>query len=944
MTFKPLLAAGAAALAIATSAPALAQDAPPVALTAPEIEYTTWKLDNGLTVYALPDTGTATVFTSMWYDVGSKNDPEGRSGFAHMFEHILSRKTENMPYNLIYSLTADVGGTRNATTNSDRTNYYEQVPAEYLETMLWTHKERMALPVVDEQVFESERGVVKEEFRQRVAAQPYGPFGSLVIPENVYDVLPQRRPTIGSIEQLDSAELGDARAFHQAYYGPDTATLIVAGNFDMANLRSLVDKYFAAIPRRANPVSTDIDVRETIPTAPRVVNATAPNTPLPLVGSMWKAPPAMDPDAAALNMLDSILGSGQSNRLQDALVRSGKAVDKVQIFNRTQEGGVFTTAAVVSPTGDVTGVKAIIDAELAKIRADGVTEAELSEAKNEYFSSYLAGQQTARGRAESLGRGLFLSDGDPKATDKFVQMTAAVTTADIKRVANSWLKPEARIDLNYVNGPDDPSSWANPTPMPTFKTLAPATGAPRVVKEEGEREAIPGPGTVPVVQKVAFSQRTLGNGLDVIAAKTGDVPFVTMTAVFPGGTITEDRRIAGVSALAASLADQGTATMDSRQLAAAFESLGANLSVAPTDEGTLVTVSAPSATIERAAMLMNTVVTGATYPADQVELQRARLLENIKVLRTNPGALAGVVSGPILYGDAPYGIASNETTVAAITPADLVAYREKWWRPDTASVIVSGGMTPEASTALVEKVFGVWRATGAAPTMPAARAGKPSGSRTIVVNLPDAGQAAVVAAVRAPARASDDYFPLSVANAILGGGSSGRLFEDIRTKRSLSYGAYSSQPARVDEGYLTASSQTKNETADEVAAILLSEFDRLSAEAYAEDLVEARRRALVGGNERALETSTGFNGLVAGALLQGRDPGDVLRYREYLDEVTPAQALASAKKYVGSENATLIVVGDASQFLDDLKKIRPDVTVLEAADVDFADPLGTIGE
>ena len=260
---KSALAVGAAALAFAT--PAFAQDAAPdlePGLSAPEIEFTQWTLDNGLRVIAIPDDGTATVTTSLWYEVGSKHDPEGRSGFAHLFEHILSRKTENMPYNMIYGLTADVGGTRNASTGSDRTNYYETVPAEYLETMLWTHRERMFKPVIDQQVFDSERGVVKEELRQRVLAPPYGRLQRFVIAENAYDVLPQRRPGIGSIEELDSATLDDARAFHQAFYGPDTATLIVAGNFDMANLRALVGEYFGDIPRRADPVDLTITARE----------------------------------------------------------------------------------------------------------------------------------------------------------------------------------------------------------------------------------------------------------------------------------------------------------------------------------------------------------------------------------------------------------------------------------------------------------------------------------------------------------------------------------------------------------------------------------------------------------------------------------------------------------------------------------------------------------
>ncbi len=349
--YRSFLAAGAAFTALVSVMPAVAADAAPAAISAPEIQFTEWTLDNGLRVIALPDPTTASVTTSVWYEVGSKNDPEGRSGFAHLFEHILSRKTENMPYNMVNRLTEDVGGTRNASTGDDRTNYYETVPAEYLETMLWTHAERMARPVVDEEVFEKERSIVKEELRQRILAPPYGRI-RLVLAENGFDVLPERRPGIGNIDELNSATLADARAFHQAYYGPDTATLIVAGNFDTAKLKALVDNYFADIPRRANPIPVAIAGKEPPRTSPRTVVATAPNVPLPVVGSLWKVPAVDHPDSAALEVLDAVMSAGDNSRLYEALVRTGKAVQVSESVNSGEDGGYLATFAILNPTAD----------------------------------------------------------------------------------------------------------------------------------------------------------------------------------------------------------------------------------------------------------------------------------------------------------------------------------------------------------------------------------------------------------------------------------------------------------------------------------------------------------------------------------------------------------------------------------------------------------------
>jgi zinc protease len=259
-----LLTMAAAGAMIAAAAPvgAQGQGASAPRLSVPPIAYKSRKLANGLTVYTLRDTSTPNVSVSVWYEVGAKHDPAGRSGFAHLFEHILSRKTVNMPYNMINRLTEDVGGIRNASTSWDRTNYYETVPARYLETMLWTHAERMARPVVDADVFEKERNVVKEELRQRVLAPPYGRLFSFVTIENAWDRMPHRRPTIGSIADLDAAKLEDARAFHEAYYGPDTASIIVAGNFDEAQLGAWIDRYFGAIrpaPRRFPLTITERD-------------------------------------------------------------------------------------------------------------------------------------------------------------------------------------------------------------------------------------------------------------------------------------------------------------------------------------------------------------------------------------------------------------------------------------------------------------------------------------------------------------------------------------------------------------------------------------------------------------------------------------------------------------------------------------------------------------
>ncbi|WP_298335051.1 pitrilysin family protein [uncultured Erythrobacter sp.] len=934
----------AVALAFAISTPAVAEEAEVQSqassplLSAPPIEYTMWTLDNGLRVIAVPDDTTSTVTTSLWYEIGSKHDPDGRSGFSHLFEHISSRKTENMPYNLIYSLTADIGGTRNASNWVDRTNYFEQVPAAYLETMLWTHRERMANLVVDKEVFESERGVVKEELRQRVLAPPYGRLQRFVLPENAYDVLPHRRAGIGSIEDLDASSFEDALAFYEAYYGPDTAALIVAGNFQTGDLRGLVDIYFADIPRRKNPIATTIAEYEPELAAPRIVEATGPNVPLPVIGGVWKAQPITHEDAPAIRVLATIISGGENNRLADALIRTGLAVQASGSAPMFREAGHINIYALARPDQLVAAGEAL-DAELARLATEPVTESELTEAKNEIVAASLRRRETARGRAFELGEALMAS-GDPDFADTGLAQITKVTAEDVRKVAARYLDPARRVTIRYRNGPEDASSYANPVPLPDFGTLDPATSPVRSVRPEAERELPPGPLESPTVAAPKLVETTLSNGIPVVAAQTGAVPLVTVSMVMPGGSKTDPEGHEGIAELAASLAASGFHENDAQSIAARFENLGATFEGNADSDGTTFSLTAPSTSLGAAGALAAQIIKGALYPDEEFLRERDRRIETLRVTMTDPSSVSRRAARTALYGDAPYGNLPDGTpeSLANINRSDLLYHRQRFFHPDRMQIVISGGMATDKAIAVAEAMFGDWTTPSSVGRIVEEAAGEALSPRTIVVNMPGAGQASVFAALRAPARGSSDFDALQLANSVLGGGSSGRLFEEIRTKRSLSYGAYSRIQGRKDGSVLTASAQTRNENAAEVARIMLGEIAKLNEEELREDLLARRRMFLEGSYGRVLERSTGFNAIVSGLLLHELPATDAGRMSERLAGIDVSAANAAARSVIDPELATLVVVGEADFFLDDLRKLHDDIEVISLDELDLSSP------
>lgn len=913
------------------------------ALTPPPLKFTHRTLANGLNVYAMPDATAGTVTIQVWYDVGGKDDPEGRSGFAHLFEHILSRKTVNIPYGQISTLVENAGGTRNASTGQDTTNYYETVPPQYLETMLWTHAERMARPVVDPDVFERERSIVKEELRQRVYAPPYGRFGVFVIGDNEYDQSIYRRGVIGSIEQLDSATVDDARAFHEAYYRPATATLIVSGNFDPAQLDRWVDQYFAGIENPARPVPRFERPVAPPRTTPRLVEAYAPNVPLPAIAAIYPGVKASSPDAAPLQVLERVLAGGANSRLHQALVYRQELASSVSVgLDAMEEDGSFSAIATLAQGKTIADAEAALNAELAKVRDEPISAAELAEAKTEILSSALRRRETADGRAFLLGSAI-IDEHDPTAPDRNLAAVQAVTIADVQRVARKYLDENARVSVRYQDEGQRPQgvaedSWKNPAPMPTFLTVPPAVLPPNELLPEGQRTPPPAPGPARPMVAPRVAERTLPNGLRVIVAKSTDLPIMNAQLVLGGGAAGDPASRPGLASMTANLATQGAGGRTAPEIARTLEQLGASINGGAGADATVLGLGAPIASAEAAGAVLADVVQRPDFAPAEVERSRTQAVNRLRVNLRQPGPLAAQVMDRIAFGDAAYGAPGGGTVASlqALTRDELAANHARWWRPDNAALIITGGMTAEQGFAFAEKTLGGWtKPAGPVPTVTGRAGTEVPPPRVVVVDLPGSGQAAVTAAVRAPKRSDPAYYPLAVANAVIGGGQNGHLFQEVRAKRGLSYGAYSSLNAMVDGGLLSASTQTKNESAVEVVDLVLAELDRLVNAPVSEQDTVDRETFLTGGFSRSIETTGGLGGFLAQAVIQGLPLDESTAYAAKIEATTPESLQAAARATLGSDRAYVVVVGDSRMFIDGLRAKHPDLTLIPAASLDL---------
>jgi zinc protease len=932
------LAAAGAGTAFAAPPKASAPKTPASRAEVPPIPFKTHRLANGLLVLSSLDRTTPNVTVQVWYGVGSKNDPMGRSGFAHLFEHLMFKATKDLPAESFDRLTEDVGGMNNASTYDDFTNYFEVVPANHLERLLWAESERMSSLVIDPANFKSERDVVKEELRQRVLASPYGRLFTLYVPEATYRVHPYHRPGIGSIEQLDAATLDDVRAFHQTYYRPDNAALIVVGNFDPAKLDAWVAKYFGGLkdPKLALPRVTAVEPPRT---GPGVFNGYGPNVPLPALAITWLGPKASDPDAPALKVLDAVLSGGKSSRLYDSLVYEKRIATEVYSnADLPQQPGNFMVGAVMASGHGIDEGEKDLLAEVQRLREAPPSAAELEAAKNGLIAGKLRERETIEGRGFALGYALRIQ-GDPAKANAELADLQAVTAADVQRVAKKYLDPEKRMTIRYRPESDRPKGEPAPTEAPPPKRVVKYTGPVFTLAPPAKRQNPPpiGAPVQPVLPRPV--ERTLANGLRVIVARSSDLPLVTADLTIKTGAWADPPGLAGAAGMTADMLTEGTRTRSAREVARQVEALGATLESGSSLEASSVTLNAMTDKLAAGLPIMADVTKNPAFAPEELDRQRQLALDGFSVAYQEPGQVAGYAAAPVIFAGTPFGHVPGGTpdSLPKLKPADLAAIHREWFRPDNAILVFTGDITPERAFTLAQQAFGDWaRPASPLPAAPAIVANPMA--RAIAIDLPGTGQASVNVLKPGIRRSDPAYYTGMVANTVLGGGYSARLNEEIRIKRGLSYGASSRLSANRTTGSFRASAQTKNESAPQVLDLIQAEMKKLAAAPPTAEELKARKSVLVGSYGRELATTGGLADILGNLALYGVPLDEITRYTAKVEAVTPSEVQGFAGRVLSPEGASVIVAGDAKAFSGPLKAKLPNLEVIPVDQLDLDSP------
>jgi zinc protease len=869
----------------------------------PDIPYTKFVLANGLTVLVHEDHKAPIVAVNTWYHVGSKNEKLGKTGFAHLFEHLMFSGSDDFNHTYINAMEK-VGATNlNGTTNNDRTNYFENVPTSMLDYVLFAESDRMGhlLGVLDQKKLDLQRGVVQNEKRQG-ENQPYGVTEQLIV-ENTYPVgHPYSWTVIGSMKDLDAASMSDVQEWFKTYYGPNNVTVVIAGDVTPAVAKEKVEKYYGDIPPGPPIAKQETWVAKRTGTHRGWVQDRVPQARLYRI---WNVPEFGSPEEAQLDLVEEILGTGKTSRLYKRLVYKDQTATSATASNSTNEiGGQFDFTLTATPGGDLNKVEKAADEELQNFLKNGPTEAELQIAKTQILGNYARIVERIGGfggKSDLLAR-CQTYRGNPDCYKDYLRWVKGATVASVRKTANEWLS-----DGDYV---------LEVHPYPTnFKTEA-----------KLDRSKEPAPGGPESLNLPGLQKATLANGLKVVLAERHTAPVVNFTLMVDSG-YAADANAPGTASFEQRMLEEGTPTRDSLKIGEELESLSANFNAGASLDWSVVNLNTLKSTMDKSLDIYADLILHPSFPEKEfVRLQKERIA-GIQREKVTPQAMALRVVPTLLYGKGhPYAVpftgTGTEESVRNMTREDLAKFHETWFRPNNSTLLIVGDTTLDEIKPKLERLLASWK-PGDVPQKSTPHVDQPAKDVVYLIDRPGSGQSVIFGAQLAPPQNDPDAIDLQLVNGIFGGKFSSRINMNLREDKHWSYGVRSVlPPARGQRPYISISAVQTDKTKESMVE-LVKEYKGIAGDKpiTADELKDEQlldTLELPGSFETVQQLSGAY-----GNILQNGLPEDYYNtFTQKAMALTPDTANEIAKKYILPDHLVWVVVGDMSKVESGIRELN----------------------
>jgi zinc protease len=900
VNLKTSLSRGLALIAIVVLGAGIA---PALAKQDSEIAFTKTVLDNGLTLLVHEDHKAPIVAVNVWYHVGSKNEKPGRTGFAHLFEHLMFNGSENNDDDYFQVLEKIGATTLNGTTNEDRTNYFQNVPTSSLDVVLWMESDRMGhlLGAITQEKLDEQRGVVQNEKRQ-FENQPYALAEEMIVQHTYPEGHPYSWTVIGSMEDLNAAALEDVHQWFKDYYGAANAVIVLAGDITPEAAKEKVQRFFGHIPSGPPVPRPQAWVAKREGTIRQSAEDRVPHA---RVFKVWNVPASSTVAHDHLERVADILASGKNSRLYKRLVYDEQIALNVNAYVDSREiGSLFRIEATAQPDAELAAVEAAVDEELARLFAEGPTAEELARVKVGRYASFVRSSEGVGGfggKSDILARNQVYA-GDPQHFAVQLARFEAATADDLRATAGEWLS-----DGVYV------------LEVHPFKDYT-------VAESDVDRSKVPSPGVAPEPHFVKLRRDKLSNGMKLILAERHSTPVVELSLMADAGYAADSFAVAGTAQLAMTMLDEGTKTRNALQISEQLNALGAQLFSGSNLDVSSVNLSALTANLEASLELMADVVMNPAFPENEFQRLQRQQLSAIDAQKANPIQMALRVFPMLLYGqDHAYGTpftgSGHRHEVEKLTRGDLVKFHETWIRPNNSTMLIVGDTTMAEIKPKLERLFKGWK-QGKVPAKNLGTVAQKNTPTVYIIDKPDAIQSVILAGHVAPPRGREDDLAVETMNTVLGGSFTSRLNMNLREDKHWAYGAGSVMVDAKGQRPFLAYAPVQTDKTRESMAEVQKELEAICGPrpVSEEELVKVKDKKVL-----ELPGTWETNGAVLGSLAEmvrfGLEDNYFDSYADNVRALSVGQVGATAREMLHPDKLVWVVVGDRAKIEADIREL-----------------------